>query len=42
MVTQNIGLHQLYRTLDLLAEHKDEIEKALFWRDRDLLSPKWM
>jgi len=38
MVTQNIGLHQLYRTLDLLAEHKDEIEKALFWRDRDLLS----
>jgi len=40
MVTQNIGLHQLYRTLDLLAEHKDEIEKALFWRDRDLLSPE--
>lgn len=38
MVTQDIGLHQLYRTLDLLAEHKDEIEKALFWRDRDLLS----
>ena len=38
MVTQDIGLHQLYRALDLLAEHKDEIEKALFWRDRDLLS----
>jgi len=38
MVTQDIGLHQLYRTLDLLAEHKDEIEKALFWRDRDLLN----
>ncbi len=38
MVTPNIGLHQLYRTLDLLAEHKDEIEKELFWRDRDLLS----
>jgi len=38
MVTQDIGLHQLYRTLDLLAEHKDEIEKALFWRDRDLFN----
>lgn len=40
MVTQDIGLHQLYRTLDLLSAHKDEIEKALFWRDRDLLSPQ--
>ena len=40
MVTPNIGLHQLYRTLDLLAAHKEEIEKALFWRDRDLLSPQ--
>lgn len=38
MVTQDIQLHQLYRTLDLLAEHKEEIEKSLFWRDRDLLS----
>lgn len=38
MVTQDIQLHQLYRTLDLLAEHKDEIEKDLFWGDRDLLS----
>lgn len=38
LVTQDIGLHQLYRTLDLLASHKDEIEKSLFWRDRDLLN----
>ena len=38
MVTPDIGLHQLYRTLDLLAAHKDEIEKELFWRDRDLLN----
>jgi len=38
MVTQDIQLHQLYRTLDLLAEHKEEIEKSLFWHDRDLLS----
>jgi transposase len=38
MVTQDIALHHLYRTLDLLASHKDEIEKGLFWRDRDLLN----
>ena len=38
MITQDIGLHHLYRTLDLLAVHKDEIEKELFWRDRDLLN----
>jgi transposase len=38
IITQDIGLHQLYCTLDLLASHKDEIEKDLFWRDRDLLS----
>ena len=38
MITPDIGLHQLYRTLDLLAAHKDEFEKDLFWRDRDLLS----
>ena len=38
MVVQDIGLHQLYRTLDLLAAHKDEIEKELFWHDRDLFN----
>jgi len=40
MVEKDIGLHQLYRTLDLLCEHKDEIEKSLFWHGRDLLSRK--
>jgi transposase len=34
----DLGLHQLYRTLDILYEHKDEIEHDLFWHDRDLLS----
>jgi hypothetical protein len=30
------GLHQLYRALDLLAEHGDAIEQAVFWRAVDL------
>jgi len=37
-VCANAELHQYYRTLAVLAKHKDEIEKMLFWRDRDLLS----
>jgi transposase len=28
----------LYRALDVLCEHKDEIEKSLFWHGRDLLN----
>jgi len=40
MVVPDIGLHQLYRTLDVLSQHKEEIEKDLFWRGRDLLSQK--
>jgi transposase len=38
MLVPDIGLHQLYRTLDVLFAHKEEIEKGLFWRDRDLLN----
>ena len=38
MVVPDIGLHQLYRALDVLCEHKDEIEKSLFWHGRDLLN----
>jgi transposase len=38
MVNPHLGLHQLYRALDILFEHKDEIEKALFFRGRDLFS----
>lgn len=37
MVHGDIGLHQLYRALDILAVHKEEIEQGLFWHDRDLL-----
>jgi transposase len=38
MVDTNLQLHHLYRAMDLLAGHKDEIEKALFWHGRDLFS----
>ena len=38
MVAGDLELHQMYRALDLLAAHKDEIEHDLFWHDRNLLS----
>lgn len=38
MVVRDIELHQLYRTLDVLHEHKDDIERGLFWHGRDLLN----
>lgn len=40
MIVSEIGLHQLYRTLDVLAAHKDELEQGLFWHERDLLNQK--
>jgi hypothetical protein len=33
---RELGLHQLYRALDLLAEHGDAVEQAVFWRAADL------
>jgi transposase len=38
MVSGEIELHQLYRALDVLAWHKEEIEQGLYWHGRDLLS----
>jgi hypothetical protein len=32
----DLGLYQLYRALDLLAEHGDAVEQAVFWRAVDL------
>src|SRR3990170_7196922 len=29
-------LHHFYRALDLLSRHKDDIERALYWHERDL------
>jgi hypothetical protein len=33
---RDLGLDQLYRALDLLAEHGDAVEQAVFWRAVDL------
>lgn len=38
MLVGDTQLHQLYRALSVLSEHKEEIEMDLFWQDRDLLS----
>ena len=34
----DIKLHQIYRTLDFLAKHKDQIEKSLYWHGRNLFN----
>jgi len=33
---KDLGLHQLYRALDLLAEHGEAIEVDVFWNSVDL------
>lgn len=38
MLVGDIELHQLYRALTILADHKEDIEMDLFWHGRDLLS----
>lgn len=38
IIEQEIELHQLYRALDILAEHKEEIEEKLFWHEKDLFN----
>lgn len=38
MLAGDIELHQLYRALSILSDHKEDIEMDLFWQDRDLLS----
>lgn len=35
---EGIGLHHLYRSMDFLADHKDEIEEELFWQLANLLN----
>lgn len=37
-VDHQMPLHVLYRTLDLLVAHKDEIETKLYWKRQDLFS----
>lgn len=38
MIASKIELHQLYRAMDILALHKEEIEAGLFWRGKDLFN----
>ena len=38
MLVGDIALHQLYRALTILSDHKESIETDLFWQGRDLLS----
>ena len=38
MLAGKDDLHQIYRTLDLLCTHKEDIESSLFQQGRDLLS----
>jgi len=40
MISGKSELHHIYRSLDLLAEQKEMIEKDLFWHKRDLLNLK--
>ena len=36
--TDTLALHHLYRSMDLLEAHKEELEKALYFRLADLLT----
>jgi transposase len=38
MLSGKDDLHHIYRAIDLLSEHKEDIERGLFWHDRDLLN----
>jgi len=38
LIDSELPLHHLYRVLDILSEHKEDIESSLYWKDRDLLS----
>ena len=38
IVGGDLDLHHIYRSLDLLSSHKDEVEKDLYWHGRDLFN----
>ena len=38
MISQEMELHHIYRSLNLLCDHKEEIEKGLYWHKRDLFN----
>jgi transposase len=37
-IATDLELHQIYRTLDLLCEHKEDMEQGLYWHGRDLFT----
>jgi len=37
MVCNDMALQHIYRAVSLLAQHKDDIEKTMFWKNRSLL-----
>jgi hypothetical protein len=38
MISEKAPLHHIYRSLNILCEHKDQVEKDLYWEKRDLLN----
>ena len=40
MLEPDLKLHTFYRALDLLAQHKEDIEKNCYWHDKSLLNQK--
>lgn len=38
LVNSELPLHHLYRALDVMATHKEDVEELLYWRKRDMLS----
>ena len=40
MIKGDLSLQHIYRSMDLLASHKDEIENSLYWVGRDLFNSK--
>lgn len=38
MMDGDLKLHHIYRAMDLLCLHKEEIEKSLYWQGRDLFN----
>ncbi len=38
MIEGDLELQHIYRTMDLLCSHKEEVEKSLYWHGRDLFN----
>src|SRR6266536_2986991 len=38
LINSDLSLQHIYRSIDLLSQHKDEIESSLYWHNKDLLN----